>query len=153
MTLVSFFRRRAVIARVYGQKISTLLASLAHEAKSRHLVIQSLCYWILRRFLELAVLALRSKEAKEVEILVLRLWVPKTRSRGREAGFAQAAASRASACTEPRVGIRWTGLGWSFSSFSLEHFPSLAQQALLLCHVGVIQSQSRAICRVEEVVE
>jgi putative transposase len=42
------------------------------KPKSHHLAILSLCYWILRRLLELAVLALRSKEAKEVEILVLR---------------------------------------------------------------------------------
>jgi putative transposase len=35
-------------------------------------VILSLCYWILRRLLELAVLALRSEDAKEVEIVVLR---------------------------------------------------------------------------------
>jgi putative transposase len=40
--------------------------------KSRHLAVMSLCYWILRRLLELAVLALRSEEAKEVEIVVLR---------------------------------------------------------------------------------
>jgi putative transposase len=37
-----------------------------------HFVILSLCYWILRRLLELAVLALRSEDAKEVEIVVLR---------------------------------------------------------------------------------
>src|SRR5918996_2678010 len=37
-----------------------------------HFVILSLCYWILRRLLELAVLDLRSEDAKEVEILVLR---------------------------------------------------------------------------------
>jgi hypothetical protein len=40
--------------------------------KSRHLVVLSLCYWILRRLLELIALALRSDEAKEFEILVLR---------------------------------------------------------------------------------
>jgi transposase len=32
----------------------------------------SLCYWILRRLLELAVLALRSEGAKEIEIVLLR---------------------------------------------------------------------------------
>ena len=37
-----------------------------------HLFILSLFYWILRRLFELAVLALRSENAKEVEILVLR---------------------------------------------------------------------------------
>jgi|SRR5919106_4783459 hypothetical protein len=37
-----------------------------------HFVILSLCYWILRRLLELAVLDLRSEDAKEVEIVVLR---------------------------------------------------------------------------------
>src|SRR5919106_2817630 len=37
-----------------------------------HLIVLSFCYWALRRLFELAVLALRSKEAKEVEILVLR---------------------------------------------------------------------------------
>jgi putative transposase len=42
------------------------------KPRSRHLVILSLCYWILRRLLELAVLALRSEEAKEIEIRVLR---------------------------------------------------------------------------------
>jgi hypothetical protein len=42
------------------------------KPRSRHLVILSLCYWILRRFLELAVLALRSEEAKEIEIMILR---------------------------------------------------------------------------------
>jgi putative transposase len=42
------------------------------KPRSRHLVILSLCYWILRRLLEFAVLALRSEEAKEIEILVLR---------------------------------------------------------------------------------
>jgi putative transposase len=42
------------------------------KPKSHHLVILSLCYWILRRLLELGLLALRSEEAKEVEILVLR---------------------------------------------------------------------------------
>ena len=42
------------------------------KPRSRHLVILSLCYWILRRGLELAVIALRSEEAKEIEILVLR---------------------------------------------------------------------------------
>jgi hypothetical protein len=41
------------------------------KAKS-HVVTLSLCYWILRRLFELAVLALRSEEANEVEILVLR---------------------------------------------------------------------------------
>jgi putative transposase len=38
----------------------------------RHPVILSFLYWALRRLLEFAVLALRSEEAKEVEILVLR---------------------------------------------------------------------------------
>lgn len=42
------------------------------KLRSRHLVILSLCYWILRRLLEVAVLALRSEEAKEIEIMVLR---------------------------------------------------------------------------------
>ena len=37
-----------------------------------HLVILSFCYWALRRLFELAELALRSEEAKEVEILILR---------------------------------------------------------------------------------
>src|SRR5918996_701137 len=37
-----------------------------------HLIVLSFCCWALRGLLELAVLALRSKEAKEVEILVLR---------------------------------------------------------------------------------
>src|ERR687891_55159 len=41
------------------------------KAKS-HVVTLSLCYWILGRLFELAVLALRSEEANEVEILVLR---------------------------------------------------------------------------------
>jgi hypothetical protein len=35
----------------------------------RHLVILSLGYWILRRLLELVVLALGCEEAKEVEII------------------------------------------------------------------------------------
>jgi putative transposase len=42
------------------------------KPKSRHLAIVSLCYWTLRRVTELIVLALRSDEAKEVEIVVLR---------------------------------------------------------------------------------
>jgi putative transposase len=42
------------------------------KPRSRHLVILSLCYWFLRRVLELAVLALRSEDAKEIEIMVLR---------------------------------------------------------------------------------
>jgi putative transposase len=42
------------------------------KPSSRHLVILSLCYWILRRLLEVVVLALRSDEAKEIEIMVLR---------------------------------------------------------------------------------
>src|SRR5918995_5841801 len=42
------------------------------KPSSRHLVMLSLCYWILRRLLELVVLALSSEEAKEVEIIVLR---------------------------------------------------------------------------------
>jgi putative transposase len=42
------------------------------EPKSRHFDILLLCYWILRRLLELVVLALRSEEAKEIEIVVLR---------------------------------------------------------------------------------
>lgn len=37
-----------------------------------HLVVLSLCYWVLRRLFELVAMALRSEEAKEVEILVLR---------------------------------------------------------------------------------
>jgi putative transposase len=42
------------------------------KPSSHHPTILSLCYWILRRLLELVVLALRSEEAKEVEIIVLR---------------------------------------------------------------------------------
>lgn len=42
------------------------------KPKTRHLVILSFLYWALRRLLELIVLRLRSEEAKEVEILVLR---------------------------------------------------------------------------------
>jgi transposase InsO family protein len=42
------------------------------KPKSDYVIILSLCYWMLRRLFELAVLALRSEEAKEVEILVLR---------------------------------------------------------------------------------
>jgi putative transposase len=42
------------------------------KPRSRHLIILSLCYRILRRLLELVVLALRSEDAKEVEIMVLR---------------------------------------------------------------------------------
>lgn len=42
------------------------------KPSSRHLAILSLCYWILRRVLEVVVLALRSEEAKEIEIMVLR---------------------------------------------------------------------------------
>lgn len=42
------------------------------KRKSRHVVIMSLCYWILHRPLDLAVLVLHSEEAKEVEIVVLR---------------------------------------------------------------------------------
>jgi putative transposase len=37
-----------------------------------HLVVLSLCYWVLRRLFELVAMALSSEEAKEVEILVLR---------------------------------------------------------------------------------
>jgi putative transposase len=37
-----------------------------------HFVILSFCYWILRRRLELALLALRFEDAKEVEIVLLR---------------------------------------------------------------------------------
>jgi hypothetical protein len=48
-----------------------VVSSLAVKPKS-HFVILSLCYWILRRLLELAVLAVRSEDAKEVEIVVLR---------------------------------------------------------------------------------
>ena len=42
------------------------------KPKSVYVIILSLCYWMLRRLFEFAVLALRSEEAKEVEILVLR---------------------------------------------------------------------------------
>src|SRR5919106_356097 len=42
------------------------------KPKTRHLIILSLIYWGLRRLMELVVFALRSEEAKEVEILVLR---------------------------------------------------------------------------------
>ena len=42
------------------------------KPSSRHLIISPLCYWILHRLLELFALALRSGEAKEVEIMVLR---------------------------------------------------------------------------------
>ncbi len=42
------------------------------KPKTRDLMILSLLYWGLRRLLELVVIALRSEEAKEVEILVLR---------------------------------------------------------------------------------
>lgn len=42
------------------------------KTKTRHLVILSLIYWALRRLMELVVIAFRSEEAKEVEILVLR---------------------------------------------------------------------------------
>jgi putative transposase len=42
------------------------------KPKTRHLVILSLLYWGLRRLVELVVIALRSEDAKEVEILVLR---------------------------------------------------------------------------------
>ena len=38
------------------------------EPKTRDLVILSLLYWGLRRLLELVIIALRSEEAKEVEI-------------------------------------------------------------------------------------
>lgn len=42
------------------------------KPKTRDLMILSLLYWGLRRLLELVVIALRSEEAKEDEILVLR---------------------------------------------------------------------------------
>ncbi|HZJ51725.1 MAG TPA: integrase [Actinomycetota bacterium] len=42
------------------------------KPKTRQFVILSLLYWALRRLLELVVLMLRSDEAKEVEIVVLR---------------------------------------------------------------------------------
>ena len=42
------------------------------KPKIRHLIILSLIYWGLRRLMELVVIALRSEDAKEVEILVLR---------------------------------------------------------------------------------
>jgi transposase InsO family protein len=42
------------------------------KPSSRHLVTMSLCYWTLRRLLEVVVLALRSEEAKEIEIMILR---------------------------------------------------------------------------------
>src|ERR671919_1534810 len=42
------------------------------KPKTRHLIIVSLIYWGLRRLMELVVIALRSEDAKEVEILVLR---------------------------------------------------------------------------------
>jgi putative transposase len=42
------------------------------KTKTRHLIILSLIYWGLRRLMELVVIAFRSEEAKEVEILVLR---------------------------------------------------------------------------------
>jgi putative transposase len=42
------------------------------KPKTRHLVILSLLYWGLRRLMELVVIASRSEDAKEVEILVLR---------------------------------------------------------------------------------
>ncbi len=38
------------------------------KPKTRDLMILSLLYWGLRRLLELVVIALRSEEAKEVEI-------------------------------------------------------------------------------------
>ena len=42
------------------------------KPRTGHLVILSLLYWSLRRLMELAVITLRSEDAKEVEILVLR---------------------------------------------------------------------------------
>src|SRR5918996_2418764 len=42
------------------------------KPKTRHLIILSLIYWGLRRLMELVVIALRSEDSKEVEILVLR---------------------------------------------------------------------------------
>jgi putative transposase len=42
------------------------------KPKTRHLIIVSLLCWALRRLLELIVLALRSEDAKEIEIVVLR---------------------------------------------------------------------------------
>jgi putative transposase len=42
------------------------------KPKTRHLIIVSFMYWALRRLLELIVLALRSEDAKEIEIVVLR---------------------------------------------------------------------------------
>lgn len=42
------------------------------KPKTRHLIIVSLLYWALRRLVELIVLALRSEDAKEIEIVVLR---------------------------------------------------------------------------------
>ncbi len=42
------------------------------KPKTRDLVVLSLLYWGLRRLLEFVIIALRSEEAKEVEILVLR---------------------------------------------------------------------------------
>jgi putative transposase len=42
------------------------------KPKTRHLFIVSLLYWALRRLLEMFVLAFRSEDAKEIEIVVLR---------------------------------------------------------------------------------
>ena len=39
-------------------------------------VFLSFLYWSLRRLLELVVLCFRSEREKEIEILLLRLWVP-----------------------------------------------------------------------------
>jgi len=56
------------------------------KTKTRHLVILSLIYWGLRRLMELVVIAFRSEEAKEVEILVLRHQDLRPQAPGEEAG-------------------------------------------------------------------
>jgi hypothetical protein len=51
------------------------------------LVVWSLVYLALRRLAELILLCWCSADAKEVEILVLRLWVPESRSWVLSCGF------------------------------------------------------------------
>ena len=67
--------------------------------------------------------------------------MPKTRSRatGRKTGLPKQQPPSLRLHAEPRVGSRPPGRGWCFSSFSLEHSPSLAHDDELLSHKTVNQ--------------
>ena len=99
--------RLCSLNRSIDQRLSSRsgdIRSFAMKPKTRQFVILSLLYWALRRLLELVVLMLRSDEAKEVEIVVLRpsFMCSNARSAGRRFASPTAPCSRPRAASCPR---------------------------------------------------